>query len=399
MELEADYIVDDVLHSKLGASGAHRWMNCSGSNTLIDKLGPKVKRAGQAAELGTAAHTVLSTCLEKDMEPWEMAGLTIDTGRSKFEVDDDMVSAVSVCNSFIASLIKDAGKGAKVYIEESLKDPEHEDIFGTTDFGLYVPKKSLTIVDYKHGEGVVVEPTYPQMKYYARLLLYRIFGNKAPTNLPVILYIVQPRLPHPKGSIRKYETTAGQLIDWWDGELIPAAKRTKDPNALLTVGDWCKFCPAREHCPALRKETLGFNTDLEPDYLTGEEIGELLAKSKSLIAFFQMLEKEAFKRILTGAKVPGYKLVRKKANRVWKATAEKALREEYGQEAFTTPVLKSPPQIEQLEGGKKFASRYAFTPDVGLTIAPSSDKREEVGAAMDLFLENEILVTEAEVDF
>lgn len=399
MELDVDYVVGDVLHSKLGASGAHRWMNCAGSNALIEKLGPgKLKKAGPAAQLGTAAHTVLSTCLEKDMEPWEMAGATIDTGEATFEVDDDMVSAVSVCNSFIASLIKQRGK-SKIYIEESLKDPHHEDIFGTTDFGLYVKNRSLDIVDYKHGEGVVVEPTYPQMKYYARLLLYRIFGDKAPANLPITLWIVQPRLPHPKGFIRKYETTAAELEKWWSEELIPAAKRTKDPNAMLVVGDWCKFCPAREHCAALKRETLEFNTELEPDYLTGEEIGELLAKSKSLIAFFQMLEKEAYKRIVTGEKVPGYKLVRKKANRVWKATAEEAIAAEFGDDAYTTPVLKSPPQIESLPGGKKFAARYAYSPDTGLTIAPLSDKREEVVAAMDLFLDKEILVTEAEIDF
>jgi Protein of unknown function (DUF2800) len=80
--------------------------------------------------------------------------------------------------------------------------------------------------------------------------------------------------------------------------------------------------------------------------------------------------------------------VQKKANRVWRKEAEFFLYEEYGDAAYNTS-LKTPAMMEDLPDGKKFAAQYAYSPDAGLTLAPSSDKRVEVKSSLELFDELE----------
>ena len=84
--------------------------------------------------------------------------------------------------------------------------------------------------------------------------------------------------------------------------------------------------------------------------------------------------------------------MRKKANRVFKDEIKlldkdekevvvkltDALVDTFGDDAYQPRLFKTPPSIEKLPGGKKFVSRWAFTPDTGLTLAAESDKRDAV---------------------
>ena len=45
--------------------------------------------------------------------------------------------------------------------------------------------------------------------------------------------------------------------------LLPAAKRTEDPDAPCVAGDWCCFCPAMAVCPL--KQHLALSKIDEPD--------------------------------------------------------------------------------------------------------------------------------------
>ena len=64
-----------------------------------------------------------------------------------------------------------------------------------------------------------------------------------------------------------------------------------------------------------------------------------------------------------------------------------AARDRFGDDAYTSPELRSPPQIEKLEGGKKFVSRWAYSPDLGLTLAPLSDKRPRARRTMEDYMD------------
>ena len=128
--------------------------------------------------------------------------------------------------------------------------------------------------------------------------------------------------------------------------------------------------------------------------MSDEELGEVLVKLDALVKAQSTFEAEALRRARGGAKIPGRKLVRQKGNRVWKEkqpvrinpgdnemvemTIKEALELQFGLDAYTESVLLSPAKIEKLEGGNEFASQWAYSPDKGLTMAKTSDKRAEV---------------------
>jgi hypothetical protein len=102
---------------------------------------------------------------------------------------------------------------------------------------------------------------------------------------------------------------------------------------------------------------------------------DLLAVAKIAAA---AANKTAYERMQAGVAIPGYKLVSGKANRIWKADAEKEAVARFGDRAFEPKELKSPASIEKLPLGKDFAAQYAYKPDVGLVVAKATDGRKTV---------------------
>jgi hypothetical protein len=106
------------------------------------------------------------------------------------------------------------------------------------------------------------------------------------------------------------------------------------------------------------------------------------------------MEAEALRRARSGETVPGRKLVRKRANRKFKevmalpdpdnadtmieVALDKAIMDTFGLEAYAEPKMRSPNQLEDLDGGSEFTAKWAYTPDNGLTLAKNSDKRVAV---------------------
>lgn len=395
--MEAKVVLEDAEHSKLGASGSNRWMNCSGSVQLIEKIKAALNakeliefnRPGEPASEGTVAHAVAAEALKEEKDAWEFIGTEITADGITFVVDQEMADGIQVHLDLVRRLMeKYAEQGARLYIEEGLSSFLDPDAWGTSDTIIYVPGVILIVIDFKYGRYIIVEPDSSQNKEYGYLACEG-FEDSDIEN--VELWITQPRGPHPKGRVRSYATTRTELEEWFIGEALPAMVATRDPKANLTTGTWCRFCPANgEHCPALRGETLNLNMDLEPGYMTGEELGALKQRGASIKKYLEKLDEEAFKRLRIGEAVAGFKLVYKRANRIWKDKAEAALEKALGTEAYTDPQLLTPPNIEKLDGGKKLVARWAFSPkNKGLTIAPESDTREAVKVSGEGFFGDE----------
>lgn len=379
-----------AVHSSLGPSGAHRWMNCSGSNQLVDRLveeyGEGIRRSGSAAALGTCAHTVMAWCLEKGTDAKEYLGQEMEQDGWKFVVDDEMVETVQQFVDFVYDKFSEfTKKGTELHVEVRLQSDLDEEAYGTADVLIYAPGDRIIIVDFKNGIGVVVEPDDEQLKEYGAIAYEKrpdfMRGKGEPKAIE--LWIGQPRIPHPEGIFRVHVVTPIELMGWMEWEVVPAMQKTREKDAMLKIGDWCKFCNARNHCPAIRKEVETFPIDVLPTALTSEEVGSLLVKMNAILKFKPGLEEEAFQRALAGDAVPGTKLVNKRANRAWKEGAEKAAKRKYGKVIYTEPKLKSPAQIDKLDKGKVFSRKWAFSPDMGLTLAPLSDKRKEAERPID----------------
>lgn len=406
-------VVGETEHSPIGASSADRWMACPASIRLAKALG-LVSKAGFAAAEGTAAHHMAEVCLNEELDAWEVIGTEIDVSGDKFIMDTGMADAVQVYLNFVQD-IKEKYPDAEFFYEAPLKSELHPDAYGTADLLAIVRSQSLIIIgDYKHGRGVVCEPDKAQTKIYGYMSLENYIDEWEREDYKVELWIAQPRIPHKKGRVRRHVTTGVQLVNWFTEEVVPAMHETENPESNFEMGDHCRFCPVKgPNCPAATSAIKDVDLSVEPECLNGEEIGDLMKLAAAIKGYVEELEKEAFKRAMGGEHVPGYKLVKKKANRAFKdimerfkldddgnimtdengdevkitVEFEKEVIKLFGDEAYQPAKLKTPPNIEKLTGGKKFISQWAYTPDTGLTLAPNSDRRKEAKPVMEEFLD------------
>lgn len=371
-------------HSKLGASSSHRWFNCPKSVALIAQTTGE-KETSEHAERGTYAHDIASKCLIEETDAWEHS-----EGNKLFDKDD--AEAVQVYLDAIRKEVKELNKPVILVEERFHLEDVHKDFFGTTDCTL-IGEKQAQVWDYKHGIGIVVEA-----KRNSQLMQYAVGAlhdseKWAHDDFPVELNICQPRAFHPEGAIRSWWTTVGALKAWLQDEWIVAAKRTEDPAATLNPGPWCNktFCPARLTCLAVRKLVEETRATTEEDIRAMEdwELGLFRQDLEVCVGLKRTADDEIFTRLSKGKDVSGWKLVDKRADRVFKETREVEIdgkkvtitlvadaKENFGDEAYEAPKLKSPAQMGKLPGGAPFVAKWAFKPEVGKTVAAVDDARK-----------------------
>src|SRR5579859_3730296 len=359
------------VHSMLGPSSMHRTLNCAGSNNLIRKIGDKARKSGIDAAHGSAAHELLATCLYGGEDAWEHQGELIQADKDfpPFVVDQEMIDGVQMAIDWTRDKMAKF-PGAILLVERGVASPADPDAFGTSDIIIIVPGQRLIVGDFKYGKGIVVEPDDEQLRAYGQYSFETFvrygdiltgkeyeacdaageLGNEVfPSTTTVCeLYIIQPRVPgHEKGYIRRHVTNRQELSRWFYGEVLPGFEATRDPNAPLTMGSWCNFCPAADFCPALRRGLEDYNISIEPTAQTDEQLNAALVKGEQVLKQHARNQKEAFMRAMKGSKFEDWKLVRQQGTRVWKPGAEAEVAT-LGPAAYTDPELKSPPQIEKL---------------------------------------------------
>jgi hypothetical protein len=387
-----------VGHSPLGGSATHRFMKCPGSVTL--SRGTEDDESEHAAR-GTAAHKLGELCLITVRDAWTFIGEEIAEG---FKVDKDMADAVQV---YVDWIRKEFGRHLanteSTLIEHHFHCPTlHPLYYGSLDFGrINLVKRELTIVDYKHGMGVVVEvPWNPQCLYYAGGIMEKFDLWQLVDTVRIV--IAQPRGWHYAGPVREWTISTKDLDGWLVDTLLPAMDRAMVSNETVS-GEHCRFCPARfRACPQLKKDVEEFMamadkikaaSNIDPsakiadkaeaavkgaNELTNAEVERYLELEAVMKIVSAAVKKTAFNRLQHGATFEKWKLGPAKVNREWKPEAEAALIKEYGAEAWKPSELKSPAEIETLPRGKDLAARYAFKPEAGLTLVPMSDARPAV---------------------
>lgn len=416
-----------AFHAKLSPSSAHRWMNCPGSVKLI---GDESSDAGQEAMRGTAAHRVIEAMLqngEHDAGKYRNyqilvhkpgteetmlhpPGVSIDMAKAEgwflFICDDTMVNGVQMMidehDRIVEEECFDPVVHTERYLDMSWLDPR---LGGTADDTI-VDVSWIHLLDYKNGRIVVEVKGNEQMKNYAVGLLH-----EHPDAQGVTVHLVQPNAIHEDGCIRTESYTADEL-KLFELQMKQAADATSKPNAVRRTGEWCTFCPAKVRCPefdamALAEAGADFADDPyelpqpmpEPDIDAGDVDMEayradLARRSKWIPVLDQWardINKAIFNELMSGATVPGKKLVHGKANRAYvndKATTAAALIEAGLPEAelFTEPELKSPAQVEKIRMPgvfkpkqiKDIVAAVAFKPLGRISVADSDDPRDAV---------------------
>lgn len=391
-------------HAVLGASSAHRWMTCLGSPREIRKL-PKSERNRSSvyAQEGTAAHYLGERCLGMDEEPEQYRGWWIsDSGYFQdakstvdeemasghwFEVGDEMIEAIEMYVIEIRGHL-DRLPGSELLLEQTVfpLPGREKELYGTGDAMVIQPFGELVVGDFKYGKGVQVDIDWNDQLMYYGLGALRAVGEYDVSH--VTLVIIQPRGIHEDGPVRRWTVSVEALLDFSD-QLASAADATKEPDAPLVPGKHCQFCPAAARCPALRQlvvqEAIAeFPDDVDVPTIRLPEVDNPtdLARAKAVadVAEFWAREVNALlqRALETGMEVPGFKLVRGRANRAWKdpSDVERRLKNKAGVKTgdIYSRKLRSPRQIERVVG-KDWVADHAYKPEGGLTVARSSDLR------------------------
>lgn len=363
-------------------------MNCPGSTVLVKALGPTDEDADPDYRRdGILAHELAQRCLTEGSDCWEeMAGFPT--------VTSEMAQAV------------------QTYLNYVRRQRDN-------------PFQGIEVIDLKYGEGVVVEvANNPQLKYYGfgfldghvsgeSLYIERrihlpefhpqFYGTVdcAIVNLsmasatgdysddePVRLTIVQPRVTwHRDGVIRSWDTTAGALRKW-AYEILRPAMEVAEMTLDFQLGDWCRFCPAKLLCPAMRKaadsavEAVEYYCGCVAAGMSEEDLARYYALWPAVKMFYKAVDERMFRLFndaAAGTPLKGVaKLVRKKVDRVWKDTAPVV--KKLGDAAWKSPEVISPAEAEKLIdlGGKELVAEYAYKPEGTLTLVPVADPREAV---------------------
>lgn len=383
-------------HSRIGASSAKRWMNCPGSIALAEALGAKTETNRYMAE-GTAAHKLAEICLTQKKKPASFLGREIHVEGFVFAVDEEMSDAVNeylkVCHETAYSAAAKRA-GVKAFVEQ--KFSFGDDFGGTVDFAAINPEGNhVTVIDFKYGKGVeIFAEDNAQLKIYTLGLLLAC-RKEYPDIYEAAIGVVQPRLERENPLDISFEDVI-ELLNWDRFVLSPAVEAVRKSTGApedLRCGEWCRFCPASAQCPAQRAAALEIarqefdviDTDDTPELpapatLSDDQIAKVLRFADTLSSWADSVRGEAQSRMEKGGALPGYKLVAKRANRVWadEATAEKTLCALVGEEKAFSKKLVSPAQAEKLVDDKQAIAALIQTPDNGLTIAPESDRRKAV---------------------
>ena len=360
-------------HAVLSASSSHRWLNCNPSARLEQEF---EDWETEAAAEGTAAHALAEHKLRK--------ALKMRSSRPQSQFDSDEMEEHT--DSYVEFVLEQLER-AKQYCTDPMILIEQKldfscyvpDGFGTGDC-LIVADKTLHIIDFKYGLGVLVDAyENPQMMLYA-LGALRIFDSLYDIE-KVSMSIFQPR----RENVSTWSIPVTELKQWADETLKPKAELAYAGKGEYVPGAWCQFCKAAVKCRARAdaRMELAKNEFALPPLLTDAEIEDILGKLDDLTKWANEIIAYAQDAAINhGKHWTGFKVVESKTNR--KYTDETAVIEAAnaaGYHDIYKKSLISITEMEKLMGKKTFSEilgEYVKKPQGKPTLVPASDKRPAI---------------------
>ena len=361
----------DRAHALLSASSSNRWLACPPS-AVANEAYPAT--SSKFTDEGTLAHEVAEVIARaRHEEAPEPTGWKLPEGFTREMVE---------CAHEYADYIDEQKKSndATVLLEQrvdfSAWVPEG---FGTCDC-IIIQDDTLTIIDYKYGQGVQVSATNnSQLRLYALGAMHDYGDLLGITK--VEMHIFQPRM----NNVSTDSLTVDELMKWANKTVKPTAAKAIKGKGKYEPGEHCRFCKHAGKCRALTRlcseylDTHGMRVTIP--VLAPHEVADVLRMEPLVTLWLKKVKEQALTTLMNGEELPGYKLVEGKlGNRKWKDEAEVAatLANLYSREEFTETRLLSPSQMDKAIGKKRVAElldglieRAPGAP----TIAPVTDKR------------------------
>jgi hypothetical protein len=360
-----------VNHSNIvGGSTAKRVMNCPGSVALVQKMPPQP--SNKYADEGTLLHNVIAEIVMSDKHPEEFLHtkyndqvLTLDL------IDNKLVPALAALDVIDPNKEMEIEAETRVGFGDLLPD-----VFGSTDLIGRIGKRAV-VLDWKFGDGVAVEvEENPQLMFYAAAAMRTEATKWAFDGVEEIeMVIVQPP------QVKRWVTTPARIAKF-EKELVRAVKLAQQPNAELKIGDHCRWCAAKPICPQMTGAVdRALKTSI--DGLDAPTISAYLKNADMLEQWITDLRALALQMLDSGARLPDYKLVAKRAIRQW--TDEDKAKVALFAYGLTESEVMETSIISPAKAEKALKKRKQALPDdlvvaisSGNTLASADDPRPEV---------------------
>lgn len=365
--------MNDKKHAILSASASHRWLNCNPSARLELEF---ADRETEAPAEGTAAHALCEHKLRKALKM-----------RSKKPISqynsDEMDEHTDGYVAFVLEALAEAKTNCTdpiILIEQKLNFSRFvPDGFGTGDC-IIIADNTLHIIDFKYGQGVLVEAeNNPQMMLYALGALEIYDGLYDIEKVSMTIY--QPR----RANVSTWTVNVFELQNWAEQILIPKAQKAYNGEGEFCTGSWCTFCKASVKCRARAEEKLSLAKYefQKPPLLTDDEIEDILTKLEDLTKWANEITAYAQDAALNhGKEWHGFKVVEGRSNRRY--VDENAVADAAKQAGYTDIYKQSLitiTEMERLMGKKTFAEilgELVYKPPGKPTLVPVSDKRQAI---------------------
>lgn len=365
------------IHLPIGTSSVHRVMACPASYRR-SKTAPRGSTSSAASE-GTMLHTIMEAVYADDKDAKDLVGGTFN---DKLIFTEDMrveqiVPAITATEKLLDLIDADE------LVLEQFVEYAPGLVGGTLDMiAVSADEKTLLLNDYKFGFLTVSPENNKQ------ILLATLAASVDPKTKHLfdkaekfVGAITQPKSyddTAPTWTFTKKELYA------FEDELFIALEEAESLDPRAASGSHCKFCPAAPFCS---EKKLAAQSALVMNLNDAEQLSAVLDMVDELDVFIKSAKALAHDLLEKGANIPNYKLVQKRASRVWvePEIVETIIRNDRKMkiaDAYTMK-LKSPAQIEKLCKTlelpySKFEEQQVKMSS-GTTMVHESDKRPPIG--------------------
>jgi hypothetical protein len=358
-------------HSNIvGGSTAKRVINCPGSVALVAKMPPKP--SSKFADEGTLLHNVIAEIIMSDNPPEHYLGHKYESQVLTQElIDYKLKPALAALDEIDPNKEMEIEAETRVSFGDLLPG-----VFGSTDLiGRFGTR--AVVLDWKFGDGVVVDSVEnPQLMFYAAAAMRTPASAWAFEGVTEIeMVIVQPP------AVKRWVTTPKRIAEF-ELQLVQAVKASEKPNAPLQSGEHCRWCAAKPTCPVMTGAVdRALKTTI--DNLDPPTIATYLKNADMLEQWITDLRALALQLLESGAKLPDYKLVAKRAIRSW--TDEDKAKVALFAFGLTESEVLETSVISPAKAEKALKKRKQALPDdlvvaisSGNTLASADDPRPEV---------------------
>lgn len=364
---------------KLNATGAEKWLNCSGSAILEAKISEERvcdKQDADAKILGEAKirFAIKEFTAVKYHKAIKELDITEEMDRLGNGYRDFVMERFSSAKFKIPNAVMVLGQKLD-FSPWGVEDSETADV-------VIIAEDTMEIIDFDYGNEVMVEPkNNPKLKLYALGALTVLDVDNEIKNVTLTVY--QPRM----NNISSYKMKVQSLVKWGNTKVLPKAKKAASGAEEFSVGKHCDngLCLARPICRAYANKKLqmvkyGFK---QPSALTIPEVAHILGQAESLAKWSALVRDFALEQAVNyGVIYPGYKVVEGRSSRGWTVdetlVAQKLIGKGYSDDDICPRKLKGITALEQFLSKKTFSDilgDFIVKPIGKPTIVPIEDKR------------------------